>query len=90
MIRQNYEHIDKRYSLYINWIKQRKNCNINEKIDSKLHATQIDSIIQLKNGDIAVSGGPLNYEVLIYRNKISSKAESTTQYQIVDNISTNG
>jgi hypothetical protein len=32
------------------------------------HATQIDSIVQLDQRDIAVSGGPKGYEVLIYRN----------------------
>lgn len=37
-------------------------------MDAKYHATSIDSIIELSNGDIAVSGGPLNFEVLIYRN----------------------
>ena len=42
-----------------------------EKLDAKYHATQIDAIVQLPNGDIAVSGGPQNFEVLIYRNKIS-------------------
>ena len=38
---------------------------------SKYHQTQIDSIIELPNGDIAVSGGALNFEILIYRNKLS-------------------
>lgn len=49
-------------------------------MNSKWHATQIDSIIALDNGDIAVSGGPLNYEVAIYRNKISSSFAPTAQY----------
>jgi len=41
-------------------------------MDAKYHATQIDSIVLLDNGDIAVSGGPLNHEVLIYRNRLSA------------------
>ena len=36
-----------------------------------------------------VSGGPLNFEVLIYRNKVQG-LESTTQYQLVDSISSGG
>ena len=40
-------------------------------MDAKYHQTQIDSIILLNNNDIAISGGPLNFEVLIYRMRIS-------------------
>lgn len=47
---------------------------MNEKLSAKYHATQIDSIVCLNNGDIAVSGGPLNFELLIYRNKINAKS----------------
>ena len=53
----------------------------------KYHATQIDSIIQLNNGDIAVSGGPLNFELIIYRNNV---APAESSYDVVDSISTNG
>ena len=42
-----------------------------EKLSAKHHTTQIDSVVMLSNGDVAVSGGPLNFEILIYRNKIS-------------------
>ena len=49
------------------------NLSINEKLSARYHSTQIDSIVMLSNGDIAVSGGPYNFEILIYRNKISSK-----------------
>ena len=45
---------------------------MNEKLSGKYHSTQIDSIIILSNGDIVASGGPMNYEILIYRNKINS------------------
>ena len=59
-------------------------------MDAKAHATQIDSIILLDNNHIAVSGGPLNYEVLIYRNRLTSRVEASTQYDIVDSINTAG
>ena len=42
---------------------------MNEKLKAKYHASQIDSVVILTNGDIAVSGGPSNFEILIYRNK---------------------
>ena len=74
---------------------------MNEKLGSKIHSTQIDSVVILSNGDIAVSGGPLNYEIMIYRNKPTyfngiSKQQwfdiqhNSTNYQLVDSISTNG
>lgn len=31
------------------------------------HGSQVDSILRLDNGDIAISGGPNFFEVLIYR-----------------------
>ena len=72
IIRQHYSKIDSKYALHTNWIRSRKQANSIERLDAKHHATQIDSVIQLENGDIAVSGGPLNFEVLIYRNKINA------------------
>jgi hypothetical protein len=59
-------------------------------MNAKWHASQIDSIQMLDNGDIAISGGPLNFEVIIYRNRISSSFQPTNQYEIVDSISTKG
>ena len=67
VIKQNYMPIDSNYSNYINWIRKNKFATPEEISDGKIHATQIDSIILLENDDIAVSGGPLNFEVLIYR-----------------------
>lgn len=58
------------FAIWIDFVLE-KNPNINEKMYSKYHQTQIDSIIELPNGDIAVSGGALNFEILIYRNKLS-------------------
>ena len=71
LIRRNYKYLDSAYSLHINWIKTYKHTSINERLDCKFHATQIDSILLLDNGDVAVSGGPLNFEVIIYRNKLN-------------------
>lgn len=59
-------------------------------MDAKNHSTQIDSIILLDNGDVAVSGGPFSYEVLIYRNRLTDQHEASTQYDIVDSVNTNG
>lgn len=59
-------------------------------MDAKYHETSIDSIIELSNGDIAVSGGPLNFEVLIYRNQLYNEYEASSHYQVVDSISTGG
>ena len=47
-------------------------------MDAKYHATQIDSVVMLDTGEIAVSGGPLNHEVLIYANRLSAQMEATT------------
>ena len=61
---------------------------MNEEIQLKYHCTQIESIHELSNGDIAVSGGPLNFEIIIYRNM--TKSEGKINYEIVDSISTKG
>lgn len=61
---------------------------MNEEIQLKYHCTQIESIVQLSNGDIAVSGGPLNFEIIIYRNQTTS--DGKLNYEIVDTISTKG
>ena len=71
-------------------MRQNKTMNINDLMMAKWHATQIDSIVLLDNGDIAVSGGPRNFEVLIYRNKMTSNFQQSSQYDIVDSISTKG
>ena len=73
MLCQNYQNIDAHYSKFLYWIVPKKNVHLNEKLSSKVHSTQIDSVIILSNGDIAVSGGPLNYEIMIYRNRASVK-----------------
>jgi len=59
-------------------------------MDAKCHATQIDSILLLDNGDVAVSGGPRCFEILVYRNRLTEQHEASSQYDIVDSISTNG
>lgn len=59
-------------------------------MEAKVHASQIDAIVLLDNGDVAVSGGPLGFEVLIYRNRLTDQQEASSKYDIVDSISTNG
>ena len=59
-------------------------------IDIKEHASQIDSVYELSNGDIAVSGGPLNYEVLIYRQSAAASKDKSARFEIVDSVSTRG
>jgi len=75
LIKRNYKYLDSAYSLHMNRLKQWKHVGMSERIDCMYHATQIDSILLLDNGDVAVSGGPLNYEVLIYRNRINLKLD---------------
>jgi hypothetical protein len=59
-------------------------------MDAKSHETQIDSILVLDNGDVAVSGGPYGFEVIVYRNRLTDHHEASSQYDIVDSINTNG
>ena len=59
-------------------------------MEAKIHQTQIDSIIVLDNNDIAVSGGPIGFEIVIYRCRLTPKHEASSQYDIVDSIGTNG
>lgn len=59
-------------------------------MEAKEHPTAIESIILLDNNDIAVSGGPIGFEIVIYRNRLTEKHEASSQYDIVDSISTNG
>ena len=80
VIQKNYNPIDNKYVCHMNWLRVNKNVNINEKMDAKYHETSIDSIIELSNGDIAVSGGPLNFEVLIYRNQLYNEYEASSHY----------
>jgi hypothetical protein len=44
----------------------------------------------LDNNEIAVSGGPHGFEIVIYRNRLTSKQEASSQYDIVDSIGTKG
>lgn len=59
-------------------------------MDCKVHATQIESIVLLDEMHVAVSGGPIGFEVLIYRNRLTDKQEASTQYDVVDSICTSG
>ena len=54
----------------------------------KEHATQIDSVIELSNGDIAVSGGPINFEVIVYRP--TEQRNGKFAFNRIDSIGTGG
>ena len=78
--------IDRSYSSYVHRLSGlKKNCKLTlgDEMLLKEHANQIDSVVLLSNGDIAISGGPLNYEVLIYRAK-------DDDFDLVDSISSGG
>lgn len=49
----------------------------------------------LSNGDIAISGGPFRFEVLIYRHELAAEGHSNTfrqreKLKQVDSVDTNG
>jgi len=57
-------------------------------VDSKEHPTQVQSVLLLSNGDIAISGGPKRFEVMIYRNNFQTeRARKETLIQ-VDSLDT--
>jgi len=92
MIQKFYCQLDINYPLHSSRIRQSKVCALEDKLAAKTHATQIDSIILLDNGDVAVSGGPKGFEIIIYRNLVegNSRVKATKKYEIVDSISTGG
>ncbi len=52
-------------------------------------------MIVLSNGDIAISGGTMRFEVLIYRHDLGNASPSATgrqreQLKLVDSLDTNG
>lgn len=38
-------------------------------MDSKEHPMQIDAVLVMSNGDVAISGGPRTCEIMIYRSE---------------------
>jgi len=50
-----------------------------------VHPKQVEVVYSLSNGQIAVSGGPKNFEILLY-----DANESTGKYEFVNSLSTNG
>lgn len=64
IILQDYTKIDNyEYDL------SRVNCRV---VDEKCMPTQVECIILLSNGDIAISGGPYRFEVHIYRHDLDN------------------
>ena len=56
---------------------------------------QVECIILLSNGDIAISGGPYRFEVHIYRHDLDNQTFGVTGRQreklkLVDSIDTDG
>lgn len=56
---------------------------------------QVECVLVLSNGDIAISGGPYRFEVLIYRHDLAAESHSNTfrqreKLKQVDSIDTNG
>jgi len=56
---------------------------------------QVECLLVLANGDIAISGGPYRFEVMIYRHDLAAEGLSNTGRQreklkLVDSIDTDG
>lgn len=73
---KGYQHIDKEYSL----------SRVKGKLSFSLaHKNQVEAVLALSNGDVAISGGPKYYEVIIY--KVNLKGN---QFEFVSAINTSG
>lgn len=57
-------------------------------MESKEHPVQIDAVLLLQNGDIAVSGGPSKYEILIYRHDYLTEMTGRDDLILVDALDT--
>lgn len=56
---------------------------------------QVECMLLLSNGDIAISGGAFRFEICIYRHDLDNTAMGSTggqreQLKLVDSIDTNG
>jgi hypothetical protein len=56
-------------------------------VETKAHPTQIDCVLVMSNGDVAVSGGPMKFDVLIYSHNFLDN-EHKERLVIVDSINT--
>ena len=57
-------------------------------MDAKEHPVQIDAVLMLQNGDIAISGGPQKFEILIYRHNYQSEKNNRDGLVLVDALDT--
>lgn len=67
---QNYSKIDCGYYDAPSWLEDSR--TIVQVSDSKELPFQIQSVISLSSGEIAVSGGPKNFEVLVFGHNLNS------------------
>ena len=87
IILQDYSQIDnKNYDL--SRVKSRV-------VDEKVMPLQVECIIVLSNGDIAISGGAFRFEIMIYRHDLDNQSvgvggRQREQLKLVDTIDTNG
>ena len=57
-------------------------------VDSKEHTMQVQAVLLLSNGDIAISGGPNKFGVLIYRHNYLSERSRKETLVLIDSIDT--
>ena len=55
-------------------------------IDAKELPFQVSGVLLLSNGDIAVSGGPYKFEVLIFRHNFKLQKNRRDAVTLVDSI----
>ena len=50
----------------------------------------MDAVLVLANGDVAISGGPCNFEVLIYRHNYRAETGQREHLAPIDSLDTDG
>ena len=59
-------------------------------VDAKELPFQVSGVLLLANGDIAVSGGPSKFEILIYRHNFKLQKGRRDTVMLVDSVDTRG
>ena len=59
-------------------------------VEAKDMPFQVDAVLLLSNGDIAISGGPAHFEVLIYRHNLRAEGNKREGMVVVDSLDTGG